>query len=92
VICCPKSTLWETENVNNKEWLKCAVKQRLLDQFVQNWQISLSDSSKALNYKIFKTKFEFEENLACLPLKSLAQYEIVLTFISISIGYQPSSP
>jgi hypothetical protein len=81
------------------------VKQRLLDQFVQNWQTSLSDSSKALNYKIFKTKFEFEEyfnilnmghaifeNLACLPLKSLAQYEIVLTFISISIGYQPSSP
>jgi hypothetical protein len=27
-----------------------------------------------------------------LPLKSLAQYEIVLTFISISIGYLSSSP
>ena len=37
------------------------MKQRLLDQFVQNWQTSLSDSSKALNYRIFKTKFEFEE-------------------------------
>ena len=37
------------------------MKQRLLDQFVQNWQISLSDSSKALNYRIVKTKFEFEE-------------------------------
>jgi hypothetical protein len=37
------------------------VKQRLLDQFVQNWQTSLSDSSRALNYRIFKTKFEFEE-------------------------------
>jgi hypothetical protein len=33
----------------------------LIDQFVQNWQTSLSDSSKALNYRIFKTKFEFEE-------------------------------
>ena len=58
---CGFTYTWETENVNNKEWLKCVVKQRLLDQFVQNWQTSLSDSSKALNYSIFKTKFEFEE-------------------------------
>jgi hypothetical protein len=58
---CGFTYTWETENVNNKEWLKCVVKQRLLDQFVQNWQTSLSDSSKALNYRIFKTKFEFEE-------------------------------
>jgi hypothetical protein len=46
---------------DDAEWLKCVVKQRLLDQFVQNWQTSLSDSSKASNYRIFKTKFEFEE-------------------------------
>jgi hypothetical protein len=58
---CGFTYIWETENVNNKEWLKCVMKQRLLDQFVQNWQTSLSDSSKALNYRIFKTKFEFEE-------------------------------
>ena len=58
---CEFTYIWETENVNNKEWLKCVVKQRLLDQFVQNWQTSLSDSSKALNHRIFKTKFEFEE-------------------------------
>ena len=38
--------------------IKCVVKQRLLDQFVQT---SLSDSSKELNYRISKTKFEFEE-------------------------------
>ena len=53
--------IWETENVKDKEWLKCVVKQRLLYQFVQNWQTSLSDSSKALNYRIFQTKFEVEE-------------------------------
>ena len=57
---CGFTYIWKTENVNNKEWLKCVVKQRLLDQFVQNWQTSLSDSSKALNYRIFKTKFEFD--------------------------------
>jgi hypothetical protein len=53
---CGFTYIWETENVNNKEWLKCVVKQRSLDQFVQNWQTSLSDSSKALNYRIFKIK------------------------------------
>ena len=51
---CGFTYIWETENVNNKEWLKCVVKQRLLDQFVQNWQTSLSDSSKALNYRFLK--------------------------------------
>ena len=51
---CGFTYIWETENVNNKQWLKCVMKQRLLDQFVQNWQTSLSDSSKALNYRIFK--------------------------------------
>ena len=44
------------------------MKQRLLDQFVQNWQTSLSDSSKALNYRIFKTKFEFEEYFTILNI------------------------
>ena len=28
---------------------------------LKDWQTSLSDSSKALNYRIFKIKFEFEE-------------------------------
>jgi hypothetical protein len=28
---CGFTYIWETENVNNKEWLKCVVKQRLLD-------------------------------------------------------------
>jgi hypothetical protein len=51
---CEFTYIWETENVNNKEWLKCVVKQRLLDQFVQNWQTSLSDSAKALHYRILK--------------------------------------
>ena len=38
---CRFTYIWETENVNNKEWLKCVVKQRLIDQFVQNWQTSV---------------------------------------------------
>jgi hypothetical protein len=37
---CGFTYIWETENVNNKEWLKCVVKQRLVDQFVQNFKAS----------------------------------------------------
>jgi hypothetical protein len=33
---CGFTYIWETENVNNKERLKCVVKQRLLDHYVQN--------------------------------------------------------
>lgn len=49
-------------NAKCKEWLKCIVKQQLLDQFMQNWHTSLTDSSKAFNYRISKTKFEFDNN------------------------------
>jgi hypothetical protein len=31
---CGFTYIWGTENVNNKEWLKCVVKQRLLDQLI----------------------------------------------------------
>ena len=40
----------------------------VFNQFVQNWQTSLSDSSKALNYRIFKTKLEFEEYFNILSI------------------------
>ena len=32
-----------------------------MDQFVQSWHSTMFDSPKALNYRIFKTRFEFEE-------------------------------
>ena len=60
--------IWETDNVNNKEWLKCVVKQRFLDQFVQIWQTALSYISKAVNCRIFITKFKFEENFNTLNI------------------------
>ena len=34
---------------------------KMFPSLPMNWQTSLSDSSKALHYRIFKTKFEFEE-------------------------------
>ena len=65
------------------------VKQRLLDQFVQNWQTSLSDSSKALNYRIFKTKFEFEEYFNILNIGDairLCRFRTTNRYLPIETG------
>jgi hypothetical protein len=31
------SNIWETELFDNVDYLKCVIKQRLEDQFLQNW-------------------------------------------------------
>ena len=74
---CGFSNIWQTENFMNNEWLKLNVKQRLLDQFIQNWNTEVFESSKALNYRIYKTKFEFEEYFNILSQK---QAKIICRF------------
>ena len=38
--------LWLSQSVPNINWLKSVIKQRISDQFVQNWHTLISDSSK----------------------------------------------
>jgi hypothetical protein len=38
--------------------LKCVIKQRLEDQFLQNWNSLVQNSPKAINYKTFTTEFK----------------------------------
>jgi hypothetical protein len=52
--------IWETEHFNNIEYLKCVIKQRLEDQFLQNWNSLVQNSPKAVNYKTFKTEFNMK--------------------------------
>ena len=47
------SNIWQTQTFKSIEWLKQSIKQRLLDQFLQDWN--------SYNYRIFKTDFKFEE-------------------------------
>ena len=44
-------------------WLVSFIKLRLKDQFQQAWHSSLENSSKALNYKLFKDIFETDDYL-----------------------------
>jgi hypothetical protein len=67
----------------------------LLDQFVQSWQTSLSDSSKALNYRIFKTKFEFEEYFNILNIGDairLCRFRTTNHYLPIETGTTVGKP
>jgi hypothetical protein len=61
--------IWETELFDNVDYLKCVIKQRLEDQFLQNWNSSVQNSPKSINYKTFQTKCKYEEYLNILEIK-----------------------
>jgi hypothetical protein len=46
---------------SNEKWIKEKIKQCLCDQFQQNWKDDLQTCSKAINYRIFKNTFGFED-------------------------------
>ena len=66
---CGFPNIWETELFDNVDYLKCVIKQRSEDQFLQNWNSLVQNSPKAINYKTFKTKFKYEEYLNILEIK-----------------------
>ena len=64
---CGLSNIWsQYENVNVK-WLKLKVKQTLQDHFIQEWHESMQTNRKAINYRLFKTEFKFENYLVKVP-------------------------
>jgi hypothetical protein len=66
---CGFSNIWETELFDNVDYLNCVIKQRLEDQFLQNWDSLVQNSPKSINYKTFKTEFKYEEYLKFLEIK-----------------------
>ena len=56
---------------------KTKIKQRLKDQYIQGWFSDLDSKDICYNYKLFKTKFVFEEYISLLP-ENLAQ--VVMRF------------
>ena len=68
-IECGFPNIWETELFDNVDYLKCVIKQRLENQFLQNWNSLIQNSPKAINYKTIKTEFKYEEYLNILEIK-----------------------
>ncbi len=68
---CGMSFIWNSQTFPNTTWLYNNVKQILIDQFKQNWFSDINTSPKALNYRLFKDKFEFENYINILDDKNI---------------------
>ena len=61
------SELYTTQNIPySSNCFKNRVQLRTKDQFRQNWASEVFDSSMCLNYRMFKTNFEYENYLTIL--------------------------
>ena len=59
--------IWESQVIPcSKECFKQQIKQRLLDQFRQKWAAEIQQSSKCLNYRIFKSNLKIDSYLTTL--------------------------
>lgn len=63
------SYIWISQDPQNSKWLANTVLQKCQDQYKQSWFASLNESSKCINYRIFKTEHKFESYLINLPFK-----------------------
>jgi hypothetical protein len=83
------SYYFESQHVDNFSHFKNIVKCRLKDQFLQNWQAIITDSSKCLVYRLFKKEFGFEKYLDILPgnlCKILCKYRTTNHMLPIEKG------
>ena len=60
--------IWEAQLVQNEKRFLVLFEQRLKDQFFQNWQINVTDSSKLKFYSGIKTYIGFENYLDILKV------------------------
>ena len=63
------SGIWDTHVFPNGLWLAKAVKQKLIDTFLNEWQLELHTKPSAYIYRIWKLNFEFENYLTIVPFK-----------------------
>ena len=64
--------VWISQTVGNTKFFLAMVKQRLHDQFVQNWEGRLNDSSRAIFYRQI-SNFEFQPYLHKINMMKFCQ-------------------
>ena len=60
------SGVWYSQSFINSTWLQKALKQKLNDIFIQNWNSQVQSTSESNIYKIYKTKFEQSKYISIL--------------------------
>ena len=64
------SYILTSENPQNSDWLANTILHKSQDQNIQSWSASVNESSKCINYRIFKSKQNLKKkNLITLPTK-----------------------
>ena len=61
------SEYWHTQTVPNCNVFKCKVKTILKDQYLQSWNSNVFQSSKCINYRMYKSDYKLEPYMLCLP-------------------------
>lgn len=62
-----RNDIWVNQSNAEIFPVKYVIKRNLLDQFLQKWQSNLNNSTKGMNYSIFKDSVEFEKYFILLP-------------------------
>lgn len=61
--------IWLNQNVDNKAAFLSEFKQRLIDEYLQEWSASVRDSSKLSTYMSFKMEHKHEYYLGCVTIR-----------------------
>ena len=59
--------IWIRQEMSESTWLNVNIKQRPLDQYIQNWRSDCDIGVKCYNYRLFKSDYMFEKYLIDLP-------------------------
>ena len=86
---CGLSYIWNTHCFTNSSWLYFSTKQKLIDQFRQNWHDTLQTSPKSLKFRLYKDNFEMENYFRTLDdkkIKYLCQFRTLNFKLPIETG------
>ena len=83
------SEYFMNQNVGNINHFKATVKKRLQDQYQQDWNGTVDNSSKCLVYRMYKAEYCFEDYLDILPCnlgKALCKFRTMNHSLPIEKG------
>ena len=63
------SGVWDSQYINNTKWLCAALKQKLKDQYIQDWLSKTQKTCSSNNYRLIKNTFERSAYLHLIPDK-----------------------
>ena len=94
---CGFSGIWQTQATHaiNSRWLSLAIKQKLKDQYLQNWHSLVEISSSGKNYKLFKEDFEQSKYVKLLQnkyCKIMMRFRTRNTKLPVEVGRWNGTP